>query len=398
MENIDTALTNAGSDWRTVSFEEIAKNITDRVDPAKTTLQVYVGLEHLDLESLRIKRWGTPADVKGVKLQVRAGDVIFGKRRAYLRKVAVADFDCICSAHAMVLRPNPETMAKDLFPFFIQSDQFMYRALQISVGSLSPTINWKTLAKEKFRIPIISKQRNISPILLAAEECIAKNEKLSEEAAVFKRVIARSLLTHGIGHTRMKRTAIGEIPEEWEVVELKDVSEIVLGQSPPSSACSKEGVGLAFLQGKTNFGVMYPSPVEYCSKPMKIAEAEDILISVRAPVGDVNLAPYRLCIGRGLGAIRPDSRVANHMFYFYYLQNSKNRIETLGKGSTFKAIVRDDLEKFKVPLPPLPEQKKIADILLTADSAVDGASKSTVTVKAVKMKLINSLLPGGNSV
>jgi type I restriction enzyme S subunit len=102
-----------------------------------------------------------------------------------------------------------------------------------------------------------------------------------------------------------KSTEIGRIPKEWKIAKLSDekLAEIIMGQSPPSSTYNKEGKGLPFLQGKMEFGKVYPSPMMYCSQPIKIAEPNDILISVRAPVGDVNVAPYRLCIGRGLAAI-----------------------------------------------------------------------------------------------
>ncbi len=131
--------------WRMVRFEEIAQNVNERVQPAETDLDIYVGLEHLDPESLKIRRWGTPDDVIGQKLGFRKGDIIFGKRRAYQRKLAVAEFDGICSAHAMVLRAKTDAVELDFLPFFMQSDMFMKRAVDISVGSLSPTINWKTL-------------------------------------------------------------------------------------------------------------------------------------------------------------------------------------------------------------------------------------------------------------
>ncbi|MEM3382317.1 MAG: restriction endonuclease subunit S, partial [Candidatus Bathyarchaeia archaeon] len=89
--------------------------------------------------------------------------------------------------------------------------------------------------------------------------------------------------------TNFKDTGIGKIPKEWEVVRLKDVANIIMGQSPPSFTYNKEGRGLPFLQGKMEFGESYPLPVMYCSNPSKVAETNDVLISVRAPVGDVNL-------------------------------------------------------------------------------------------------------------
>jgi len=146
------------NDFEMVQFKRIAFNISERVEPKQTDLNIYVGLEHLDSNDLIIRRRGKPEDVIGTKLMIYPGDIIFGKRRAYLRKVAIADFTGIVSAHSMVLRANEENIEKEFLPYFMQSDEFMNRAVQISEGSLSPTIKWKTLAQQEFILPKKEKQ------------------------------------------------------------------------------------------------------------------------------------------------------------------------------------------------------------------------------------------------
>jgi len=148
-------------DFETVRFEKIAINISERVEPKKTELTTYVGLEHLDANNLKIERTGAPDDVIGTKLKIYKGDIIFGKRRAYLRKVAVSHFDGIASAHSMILRANEKNIEKDFLPYFMQSDTFMSRAVQISEGSLSPTIKNKTLAVQEFILPKKEKQKEL---------------------------------------------------------------------------------------------------------------------------------------------------------------------------------------------------------------------------------------------
>ncbi|WP_372571706.1 restriction endonuclease subunit S [Ruegeria jejuensis] len=153
-------------------FDQLADQINKRVMPDETDVERYVGLEHLDPDSLRIRRWGDTSEVESTKLLFQPGDIIFGKRRVYQRKVAVADFEGICSAHAMVLRAKPETVLPEFLPFFMQSDLFMERALSISVGSLSPTINWKALAKEEFLLPPIQEQARLVEASVAIEATI----------------------------------------------------------------------------------------------------------------------------------------------------------------------------------------------------------------------------------
>ena len=141
------------SNWQTYSFDQIAKSITERIDPNNTDLEIYIGLEHIDAESIHIKRMGSRDDVNGQKLRCYPGDVIFGRRRAYQRKAAIATVDGFFSAHSLVLRAIPEVIDPKLFPFFLHSDLFMHRALDISVGSLSPIINWETLKHQEFMLP-----------------------------------------------------------------------------------------------------------------------------------------------------------------------------------------------------------------------------------------------------
>lgn len=147
---------------------------------------------------------------------------------------------------------------------------------------------------------------------------------------------------------------------------LADVAQVIMGQSPPSSTYNTVGEGLPFYQGKTDFGNMYPTPRVYCTEPSRIAEAGDILISVRAPVGPTNVSQERSCIGRGISAIRVGKNL-DRDFLLYFLRFYEPELAKAGTGSTFAAIAREDLETIKIPLPPLTEQKRIASLLARAD-------------------------------
>ena len=159
-------------------FDKIAFNSTAKKKPTEEDKEHYIGLEHLDSDCLSVTRWGSDVAPKGEKLLMKKGDVLFGKRRAYQRKVGIAPFDGIFSAHGMVLRPNEEVIDKNFFPFFISSDQFMERAVRISVGGLSPTINWKDLREQEFEIPSLSEQKKLSAQLWAAYRLKESYKKL----------------------------------------------------------------------------------------------------------------------------------------------------------------------------------------------------------------------------
>lgn len=167
--------------WKVWRFDQMATNVNVRIDnPSESGMEHYVGLEHLDADSLKIRRWGAPDDVEATKLMFKKGDIIFGRRRAYQRKLGVAEFDGICSAHAMVLRAKPDVVLPEFLPFFMQSDLFMNRAVEISVGSLSPTINWKTMAAQEFALPSVDVQSAILEILTATEACAIAHEEAKQ--------------------------------------------------------------------------------------------------------------------------------------------------------------------------------------------------------------------------
>lgn len=162
-------------------FNDIAINSTLKKKPVEDDKYHYIGLEHLDSGSLQVTRYGSEVAPKGEKLIMKKGDVLFGKRRAYQKKVGIAPFDGIFSAHGMVLRPKEDVVDKDFFPLFINSDYFLDAAIKISVGSLSPTINWGDLKELEFELPGLKEQRKLAKILWAAEEIKQTYKKLLQK-------------------------------------------------------------------------------------------------------------------------------------------------------------------------------------------------------------------------
>jgi len=156
-----------------------------------------------------------------------------------------------------------------------------------------------------------------------------------------------------------------KLPEGWEWKKLDEVSYIIMGQSPPGDTYNEKGNGMPFLQGKAEFTDSCPKHVKYTTNPSKVAPEGSILISVRAPVGDVNIANLEYCIGRGLASI--SLKEGNNKFLFYLLRSLKPEIESKGTGSTFKAISKSILSDLIIPLPPLEIQQKIVAILEKAE-------------------------------
>ena len=224
-------MTSNGS-WQKVRFDEICKNISERIDdPKQAKTDYYVGLEHLDSEDPKISRHGSPQDVSKTKLLFKPGHILFGKRNWYLRRLAVAQRDGICSAHMLVLEPIEGKSTKEFLPLLMFSDDFYEKALMVSAGSMSPTIKWKDLAPLEFLIPSIAQQENILSLTHKIDQTISNSQKLVEKTKNYMISRRESLLTRGIDHTKFKKVKwmFGktiEIPEEWTIEKLSQVCKI----------------------------------------------------------------------------------------------------------------------------------------------------------------------------
>lgn len=157
-----------------------------------------------------------------------------------------------------------------------------------------------------------------------------------------------------------------------EYVMLKDICAITMGQSPDSNSYNDNGEGVPFFQGNADFGERYPVTRKWCSAPTKMAFPEDILISVRAPIGAMNYAKEECCIGRGLAALTPDNSKVSSEYIFWLLKGKSAELNSKGTGSTFKAIGRKVLEETKVPNIPLEKQIEYSEILDKIFAVIQG--------------------------
>lgn len=341
--------------WRIVKFGEIAKSMSKRVDPSETELEVYVGLEHLDPDNLRITRRGVPSDVKGQKLLVKPGQIIFGKRRAYQRKVALADFEGICSAHAMVLEAIPEAVMSEYLPFFMQSDMFMERAVAISEGSLSPTIKWKTLANQEFPLPPRSRQEEILSAIKKIYE-LSNNtyDAYLDSLGFFQRIIDKF-----VNNDRHENPKIG-----WKRVMIKTLAD----------------ANLSSLKGKTDpsyeFNYIDISSVEYPgnltspekmifkdapSRAKRIVKENDVLVSTVRPNHratlfiDATKATDHIA-STGFCVLTPKPNVNGEwLFYSTISKSFTHSMKNLMVGTSFPAVSDDDILVQKIDYPENPE-------------------------------------------
>jgi type I restriction enzyme S subunit len=193
------------------------------------------------------------------------------------------------------------------------------------------------------------------------------------------------------------QTNFSTFPKGWVWAKLDELAQIILGQSPPSSTYNEKRQGLPFYQGKLEFGKIYPNPRQWCTRPKKIAEKGDVLISVRAPVGPTNICPAKSCIGRGLAAIHGLGGIET-MFFLYLMRAFEDKISGKGTGTTFDAITGDQLKKFEIPLPPLPEQHrivaKVEELFTKFNAGVEALKKIKAQLKRYRQAVLKYAFEG----
>lgn len=188
---------------------------------------------------------------------------------------------------------------------------------------------------------------------------------------------------------------IKDLPKGWEIVKIIDIADILMGQSPPSETYNDEGIGLPFFQGKAEFTELYPIVRKWCNVSTKIAEPNDILMSVRAPVGSTNIANVQCCIGRGLAAIR---YAECYKYLFYHFRLIANELDKKGTGTTFRAISGDILKNTEIPLPPLAEQHrivaKIEELFSRLDKGVESLKAAQAQLKTYRQAVLKWAFEG----
>lgn len=181
----------------------------------------------------------------------------------------------------------------------------------------------------------------------------------------------------------------------WSTANLGDVARINMGQSPPSSTINEVGEGIPFIQGNAEFGSRYPMPVRFCTEPKKCASSGDILLSVRAPVGALNIATCQLGIGRGIAAITAKSIDAR--FLWYVLAQQIPILARVSQGSTFLAVKRADIQRLIVPVPSSHEQRTISNILFSVDEVIEITREILEQIEIVKSGFIRKIFTLGLS-
>ena len=372
--------------WKSFHFDDIASSISDRVDdPRLSGVDRYVGLEHLDSQSIKIRRWGEPEDVSATKLRFYPGDVIYGRRRAYQRKLGVADFEGICSAHALVLRAKEDVCLAKFLPYFLQTDSFHQKALDISVGSLSPTINWKTLARQKFFLPSLKDQEKIIEIISSIDKTIEAYQDLPLESQR-ESILHEFLFAGGDDWTK---TTLGDVafinPEATKNFE----DDKIITYVDLSSVSAEHGISK-----ELSIGPYQNAP----GRARRVMRTDDVLIStVRPYLRGFAIVPEYLdgeVASTGFSVLRAKTERTIPGFIWALISTGQfvDFLMDKASGSNYPAVRPEDVSSYNFDLPPLKEQRRIVEVVSSMDDVIRATKQTIHDLKELRRSLLTEIL------
>lgn len=362
--------------WKMVKFGEVVKNanLVER-DPEANGIERIVGLEHIDPENLHVRRWNSVADGTSFTRKFVPGQTLFGKRRAYQRKVAYAEFEGICSGDILTFEPkNRKVLLPELLPFICQSNAFFDHALGTSAGSLSPRTSWTALQDFEFPLPPIDEQKRIAEILWAADEAFNQHQQSNDNLMSLKRTLLNRLTVRGIGQHATQHTRLGEIPVHWRLATVEDITSIC--QYGLSIPLNESGQYPILRMMNYDDGRIIANDLKYVDlddadfNSFKIHKGDILFnrtnsadlvgkVGIFDLEGDYVFASYLVRLRADEDQILPD-------FLNYYLNSGLGQRRLLAyatPGVSQTNISAGNLKKVLVPLPPMEEQKQIVEVL-----------------------------------
>lgn len=309
------------------------------------------------ISELGIARIGPETVARLASHQMRPGDIVMA-RRGDIGRRALIDYRTsgwFCGTGSLrVSLPDSELDSRFLY-YYLGTDSAVGWLRGQAVGATMPNLNTDIIRRLVVPVPPRQVQEKIAAVLAAYDELLENNRRTIEILEEMAQAVYREWFVNfrfpGHEDVAMVDSSLGPIPEGWKVSTLGDESSVVMGQSPKSEFYNVDGNGLPFHQGVTHFGALFPEHEKFCTVESRVAEAGDTLVSVRAPVGRINVADTRMVIGRGLAAIRNlDDECPG--FHYRQLRHVFREEDSMGSGTIYKAITKGDLVGIHWLVPP----------------------------------------------
>lgn len=326
------------------------------------------------------------SNLKGqFKKTFQRDDILYSEIRPQNRRFAYVDFspiDYIASTKLMVIRAKKDVVSPKYLYYFLKNSSTVAE-LQLLAETRSgtfPQITFSEVANLTIPVPSLAVQEVIVQTMQCLEDKITCNEQINDNL----QQQAMSLYAEMFLNSSDSNVTSGT---------LSDIAVITMGQSPSGSSYNEDGVGEVFYQGRAEFGFRFPKRRLFTTEPKRIAEAGDVLLSVRAPVGDLNIAYERCCIGRGLGAIH--SKTGHSSFVLYTMFALRSQLDVFnGEGTVFGSINRDALNAIPIDIPPVTEIDQFEVVAHPIDELIRANYEENCRLEAIRDSLLPKLMSG----
>jgi type I restriction enzyme S subunit len=339
----------------------------------------------------------------GTAIEYKVGDILISNIRPYFQKIWQADCNGACSADVLCIRANNKADSKYLYYLLSQRLFFDY-VMAGAKGCKMPRGDKKQIMQWQISLPSLEEQRRIAGILGAIDDKIENNRRINanlelQAQALYKQWFVDFEFPNEEGKPykssggKMVDSELGPIPEGWCVGTLSDLADVTMGQSPNGKSFNENGDGIVFYQGRTEFGVRYPSIRLYTTEPTRYAEPMSVLLSVRAPVGDINIATQRCCIGRGVASIK--SKTDDNAYMYCCLKELRLQLDQYnGEGTVFGSINRKELEGLVLCIPKYEIISKFNDVILGTDKQMLNLFQQTQNLATLRDTSLPKLMNG----
>ena len=346
-------------------FDEIAILRNEKRTPVPEDKYTYVGLEHLDSGKLEVTRWGSEVDIKGEKLVMHKGDILFGRRNTYLKRAAIAPHDGLFSAHGMIFRPNTKVISERLFPFFIASDYFMDAAIRISVGSLSPTVNWKTLRELRFKLPPLDQQNELADLMQAANDTKVAYEQMLLQLDE----LVKSQFIEMFGDLKTNS-------KSWVAKPLRELCDISRGGSPRPIANYLGGTIPWIKIGDATDGdnIYINSTKEHIieagvKKSRYVKAGSLIFANCGVSLGFCRIINFDGCIHDGWLALQDIDEALDKVFLLMTINQQTEYFRSIAPGSTQPNLNTEIMGNYLQIVPPMELQKEYIEFVYQSDKS-----------------------------
>ncbi|MBQ3148817.1 MAG: restriction endonuclease subunit S [Alistipes sp.] len=354
----------------------------------------------------KLKCWNEPF-VRANEFSLMNGDIVVGMdgSRVGLNRAQVKETDLplLLAQRVACIRHNEKT-TQDFLYYQIFSERFVKYIKQVQTGTSIPHVSLKQIGGFEISLPSLEEQRRIAGILGAIDDKIENNRRINtnlelQAQALYKQWFVDFEFPNEEGKPykssggKMVDSEIGPIPDGWSVGTLSDLADVTMGQSPNGKSFNENGDGIVFYQGRTEFSVRYPSIRLYTTEPTRYAEPMSVLLSVRAPVGDINIATQRCCIGRGVASIK--SKTDDNAYMYCCLKELRLQLDQYnGEGTVFGSINRKELEGLSLCVPKEEVITLFNNSILGMDKQMLNLFQQTQNLATLRDTLLPKLMNG----